>query len=500
MAFNVERKRTYIDFIGALTKVTDATPDNTPDTLLMRDSDGNVAVGNIFAQNMSGGNVLMANITINSGNVTTNAPSLDITESFNNGSQLFDAPLLLDVTNYASAPGSLIADYQVNAATQFGFGVNGCLGVQVANPTSLIHLNSSSSSTPLLTAEQGGVPLIVCNGNLSGTSPNNNFLNLTGTLPETLSAECVGVFHNIMANSGSSDTNARDALKCTLGGTYNASASTRAASFINSCPGTATGFWHAETGGGENTGINCTANGSTAGNNVGLLASANGSTSFNVGVHSFAVGSSDSTYNIGIAALAANANTANIAGFFGLYGSTVPSLGTESAALVADNGPSGNVIFDARANGNTVAKIDGSGNLSVAAVMSSNILSATNSVGVSVLSDVSTGNVNVATSPQSVAGFYSTSAVPTKYLFFFSGSYLNNTGSSNLLVSVSDSAGVLTSVTVSTPTAGLIYPFFVQGVTSVAFTSGAVIANASSTTGTGTVNAGARLSLIPILT
>jgi hypothetical protein len=66
------------------------------------------------------------------GTVTASTPALTITQTWNNAAVVFDAPLLLNVTNTASANGSALVDLQIGGSSQFLFTKNSALGGNAA--------------------------------------------------------------------------------------------------------------------------------------------------------------------------------------------------------------------------------------------------------------------------------------------------------------------------------------------------------------------------------
>ena len=68
----------------------------------------------------------LTNQTLNvaGGTVTTSQKAVNITQTWNASGVTFDAPLFMNITNTASAAGSLLADFQASGATAFGFYVN----------------------------------------------------------------------------------------------------------------------------------------------------------------------------------------------------------------------------------------------------------------------------------------------------------------------------------------------------------------------------------------
>jgi hypothetical protein len=69
--------------------------------------------------------------TLALGTITANAKALNITGTWNNAAVAFDAPLFMNITNTASASGSLLADLQVGGSSKFQ--VVGATGDVIAN-------------------------------------------------------------------------------------------------------------------------------------------------------------------------------------------------------------------------------------------------------------------------------------------------------------------------------------------------------------------------------
>src|SRR6516162_2418136 len=59
----------------------------------------------------------LGQVTIAGGTITTNNKALTITQTWNNNATTFDAPLFMNITNTASAAGSLLADFQVGGSS-----------------------------------------------------------------------------------------------------------------------------------------------------------------------------------------------------------------------------------------------------------------------------------------------------------------------------------------------------------------------------------------------
>lgn len=88
-------------------------------------------------------------LTIASGSLTTYDPGLTVTQTWNNVSNVFGA-MLINVTNTASAAGSLLQDWQVGGSTVANLGVNGQLKFTTAGSASspTISINNAGLSSP----------------------------------------------------------------------------------------------------------------------------------------------------------------------------------------------------------------------------------------------------------------------------------------------------------------------------------------------------------------
>ena len=77
-------------------------------------------------------------LTVTQGTLAANATGVSITATWNNAAVTFDAPLFMNITNTASAAGSLLQDLQVAGVSQFAVAPSGNFG------------NFSTSSVPLI--------------------------------------------------------------------------------------------------------------------------------------------------------------------------------------------------------------------------------------------------------------------------------------------------------------------------------------------------------------
>ncbi len=190
----------------------------------------------------------------------------------------------------------------------------------------------------------------------SGASSTSQFLNITGTLPATLTAATRAITFAITGAGSSAQT--VTLLRAVLSAGYTGANSSIGANVINSSAGTGAVGW---TGGNANYGTNTSVSGSGAGHNVGMLSTALQSSTLNLGMLSHAIsGTNTPALNVGMAGLANN-GTVNVGGFFGLT-SAAPTL-TVSAALTCDNGSQASDIFRARDAGTAVVRIADGGDM-----------------------------------------------------------------------------------------------------------------------------------------
>jgi hypothetical protein len=82
--------------------------------VIVNDSSGNLTSSTALA---------LTSAAIAQGSITTNLKGLNLTATFNAAGTTFDAPLFENITNTASAAGSLIADLQVGGVSTFNVGI-----------------------------------------------------------------------------------------------------------------------------------------------------------------------------------------------------------------------------------------------------------------------------------------------------------------------------------------------------------------------------------------
>jgi hypothetical protein len=129
---------------GAATAIANGAISNA---MLANGAVANLSGTNTGDQNLAlyallSGATFTGEVAINSGTITTNIPALSITQTWNNSATTFDAPLLVNVTNTASASGSLLMDLQVGGTPQFSVDKAGNLaltgGLKLVNGTANI--------------------------------------------------------------------------------------------------------------------------------------------------------------------------------------------------------------------------------------------------------------------------------------------------------------------------------------------------------------------------
>jgi len=232
--------------------------------------------------------------------------------------------------------------------------------------TELILINAAGQTANAMEVRSsGGTPYFTIGPDvLSGASTTSNFLNVTGTFPDTTTAIVHGI--SFQLTSAGSSSNAQRGFIVALMPGYTGSSATTAGRFSNSAAGTGA---LSLSGGAANRGSEAVVTGTTAGHNNSFLASASGSSTLNVGSVNLATSSSNSPVaNVGAFGMATGGSSVNAGGYFAL-GSAAPTLGTVTAALVADNVGVAGDIFVARDNGAAVLTIADGGAVSATGVI-----------------------------------------------------------------------------------------------------------------------------------
>lgn len=213
-------------------------------------------------------------------------------------------------------------------------------------------LIGQDNGTTVFTITDGGlVKVAPVSGAMSGGSTTSNFLNLTGTLPTTMTAATYGV--NFQLTSAGSSSQAVSGMNLELLAGYTGSSNTNGLKVTNRAAGTGTD-WYSLTVNQGVYGSTVTAN---SGANVGVVGDAFLGSTMNIGVLGRAVGGSGVTANIGVVGIAVNASTRNIAGFFSYHNAT-PTISGQ-AVLICDDAGLPVDIFQARANGTPIVRILG---------------------------------------------------------------------------------------------------------------------------------------------
>ena len=145
------------------------------------------------ALNSAGGLSVVAPIAVATGIITTNNPGFQLTEQWNSGGVTFTG-WFTNITDTASAVGSLFADFQLNSVSKFSIrkdgtitnwnGVSSSAGFTIASTTGAVNIVSASDIT--LTANGAGPSIKAANGNLQPNSSTNvaltnNFICITTT-------------------------------------------------------------------------------------------------------------------------------------------------------------------------------------------------------------------------------------------------------------------------------------------------------------------------------
>ncbi len=235
---------------------------------------------------------------------------------------------------------------------QYGkFGINLGIGnaptsmldvvVGVSAATTAMILRGAAAQTGLLFQAQNSssTPYFYIGPDTLDGGGTQNFLNLTATMPTTMTANTNAATFAITGAGSSTFVTA--ALGITYAAGYTGASRVRALSVSNVSAGTGVGYgsgsatlnYRISVG---NLGMECYAQGSASGTNTSVYAGAIGSSTANYGLFGAACSSLNTpALNIGVMGFALNATT-NCAGYFALLGSGTPTV--TNAALVANNG------------------------------------------------------------------------------------------------------------------------------------------------------------------
>lgn len=189
---------------------------------------------------------------------------------------------------------------------------------------------------------------------LAGDSTTKNFLNLTATMPTTMTATTSAV--KVALTGAGSSAQVMRGFDVSIAAGYTGGSGTFASIFTNASAGTGAAYAAASSGANYRTtnanyggDFQCT--GTTAGINVGARSYSLGSSVANYATWATATASGNTpALNVGTASFALNA-TINCAGFFALadYGTSAPTF--SNAALICDNGGTTGDIAVFRDNG-----------------------------------------------------------------------------------------------------------------------------------------------------
>lgn len=301
-------------------------------------------------------------------------------------------------------------------------------------------LVQNNSSAALMTLNASG-QLYLANGTLSGTSQTVNFLNVTETLPSTITTANYAVRFNI--TSAGSSAAPQTSVRIDLNAGYTGTSFTGGLDARNSAAGTNTGWVSG------NSGIYGQSSAVGAGHNTGIIGYAFSSTSQNIGVHGAANISGANVTNVGVLGTGFNSNATNpvqVGGAFVLLNGTYPTF--TSVALYASNGSTTSPIFLAQDNSTTVFSIADGGASAITLTNSA-------SVGLTITGAASqSGNYLTVRNSSSVVQWQITSAGKLNSLNQSSGVVLE-IGASGTVTASWQADGRLRLGAVSTPTAVL---------------------------------------------
>lgn len=174
-----------------------------------------------------------------------------------------------------------------------------------------------------------GTAAIVLDKTMGGGSTTDNWLNITGTLPTTLTAATRALL--VSATTAGSSSQNISGIFGVLNAGYTGSSATTGVSGSSAAAGTGITIL------GANAGIGGSATGTTAGYNIGNRGQATSSSVLNIGTSGAATNATNSpASNVGIYG-AANLATNNI-GVFGELGTITAPTVLASAAVVGNNG------------------------------------------------------------------------------------------------------------------------------------------------------------------
>lgn len=225
----------------------------------------------------------------------------------------------------------------------------------------IVRFANSANTARYTLNDQGGAALAgkmsIAGTALSGSSDTDNWLNITATMPTTMTTSTYGVHWRITGAGSSSQNN--QALRVDYLAGYTGGNHSSAGNFINRNAGVNTtaptmGF----TVG--NTGNAMFSIGTTTGHNYGGIGQAQGG-NVSVGLIGQAQTAKASASNLGVVGYALNTSNNAIAGYFSLSadGSSIPT--TYSAAVSINNGSTTHDILKLQDNGTDVFAVRNGG-------------------------------------------------------------------------------------------------------------------------------------------
>lgn len=237
----------------------------------------------------------------------------------------------------------------VNATAYGGWNFDGA----TANKMAYFGASKTLSSVSFIT---------IGSSSLSGGSTTDNFLNLTATMPSTMTAVTNGIVFDLTSAGSSAQQNYATSITYNAG--YTGGSPNNAMFVTNNVAGTGASYGASSSVnsyrlGNSNGAIRAVQSSSTTGINYGVQSLAHGSSVANYGAWASASSTLNTpALNVGFMGTAYNATT-NTAGAFMLRGSGTPSF--TSCAMLADNGDQAVPIAVFRDNGSAVVTIQDGG-------------------------------------------------------------------------------------------------------------------------------------------
>lgn len=227
----------------------------------------------------------------------------------------------------------------------------------------LIGASSATGAAGALTVVGAGSTTTINGAALSGSSTTSNFVNVTGTMPTTMSATTYGLNHQITSAGSSGQLNAAFNIDYLAG--YTGGENSVGIRVANAAAGTNTLFANG------NRALQAASSATTTGNNLGVLGTASGG-NLSIGGHLSATTNKNSATNVGVAGFGLNGGSSpvQVGGYFALA-NAYPTF--VSAALIANNGAQTDPIFRAQDNGTDVFQIVDGGAMVLTAKLFANL-------------------------------------------------------------------------------------------------------------------------------